>query len=47
MANVRELQAISHSDRTFVLTLGNKQRFQRTRDVGCNLGLETTTQSVR
>jgi transposase len=24
---------------TFVLTLGNKQRFQRSRDVGCYLGL--------
>ncbi len=32
---------------TFVLTLGSKERFGRSRDVGCYLGLATAAKSVR
>ena len=32
---------------TFVLTLGDKKRFQRSRDVGCYLGLRPQAQPVR
>ena len=35
-----EVQGVGHiTALTFVLTLGNKQRFRRSRDVGCYLGL--------
>src|SRR4051794_41374331 len=35
-----KVQGVGHiTALTFVLTLGNKQRFKRSRDVGCYLGL--------
>jgi len=35
-----EVQGVGHiTALTYVLTLGNKQRFKRSRDVGCYLGL--------